>query len=279
MDLLDRLIDLALAEDVGPGDLTTEALVPADQVAKASFLCKERLVVAGLEAARRTFLRLDPRCQVHFFVEEGRVVEPGRVFGEVEGPVRAILTAERTALNFLQRLCGIATLTRAWVDALAGERMRLLDTRKTVPGHRILEKEAVRAGGAMNHRYGLYDGVLIKDNHLAAVGSIEEAIARARARAPSLTKIEIEVTTPEEAERAAAAGADVILLDNMSDEAIAEAVRRVGGRALTEVSGGVTLERLPRLARTGADFVSAGAITHQARAVDISLELKQRRAS
>jgi len=201
-------------------------------------------------------------------------VEAGRVFGEVRGPVRAILTAERTALNFLQRLCGIATLTRQWVDVLAGTRLQLLDTRKTIPGHRVLEKAAVRAGGAMNHRLGLYDGVLVKDNHLAAVGSIEEAIARARARAPALTKVEIEVRTPEEAERAATAGADVILLDNMSDEDIAEAVRRVAGRALVEISGGVTLERLPRLARTGADFVSAGAITHQARAVDISLELE-----
>lgn len=274
MDLLDRLIELALAEDVGPGDLTTEALVPSDQMGRATFLCKQWMVVAGLEPAGRTFLKVDPRCEVRFFVEEGRVVEAGHVFGEVRGPVRAILTAERTALNFLQRLCGIATLTRQWVDALAGTQLRLLDTRKTIPGHRVLEKAAVRAGGAMNHRLGLYDGVLIKDNHLAAVGSIEEAIARARARAPALTKVEIEVRTPDEAERAAAAGADVILLDNMSDEAIAEAVRRVAGRALIEISGGVNLERLPRLARTGANFVSAGVITHQARAVDISLELE-----
>lgn len=274
MDLLDRLVALALAEDVGPADLTTEALVPADQMGKASFLCKERMVVAGLEAARRTFLAVDPRCEVRFFVEEGRLVESGRVFGEVQGPTRALLTAERTALNFLQRLCGIATLTRTWVDALAGEKLRLLDTRKTIPGHRILEKEAVRAGGAMNHRLGLYDGVLIKDNHLTAVGSVEEAIAKAQARAPSLTKIEVEVSSAEEAERAVSAGADVILLDNMGDEEIAEAVRRVAGRALVEVSGNVTLERLPRLARTGADYVSAGAITHQARAVDISLNLE-----
>lgn len=274
MDLIDRLIELALAEDVGPADLTTEALIPADQEGKASFLCKERMVVAGLEVARRTFQAVDPRCQVHFYVEEGRVVEAGRTFGEVRGPVRALLTAERSALNFLQRLCGIATLTRSWVDALAGEKLQLLDTRKTVPGHRILEKAAVRAGGAMNHRQGLYDGVLIKDNHLLAVGSVEDAIAKARCRAPSLTKIEVEVTSAEEAERAVAAGADVILLDNMADDAIAEAVRRVGGRALVEVSGGITLERLPALARTGADFVSAGAITHQARAVDISLNLE-----
>lgn len=274
MDFLDRLIELALLEDIGPADHTTEALIPADQEGVAKFLCKERMVVAGLEAARRTFRAVDPRVEVQFFVEEGRVVEAGRAFGEVRGPVRAILTAERTALNFLQRLCGIATLTRSWVDALAGEKLKLLDTRKTVPGHRILEKAAVRAGGAMNHRLGLYDGVLIKDNHLRAVGSMEAAIAKARACAPSLIRIEVEVTSVEDAERAVAAGADVVLLDNMGDEEIAEAVRRVAGRALVEVSGGITLERLSKLARTGADYVSAGAITHQARAVDISLDLE-----
>jgi len=273
MDSLDRLIDLALAEDVGPGDLTSEALIPADASGRAEFLCKERLVLAGTEAATRTFLAVDPRCSVSFFVEEGRVIEPGTVFGSVEGPTRALLTGERTALNFLQRLCGVATLTRTWVEKLAGTRLQLLDTRKTVPGFRALEKAAVRAGGGRNHRFALYDGVLIKDNHLAAVGSIEEAIARARTRAPLLTKIEVEVVDVEGARKAAAAGADVILLDNMSDEAIAEAVGAIGGRALVEVSGGVSLDRLGRLAATGADFVSAGAITHQARSVDISFNL------
>lgn len=273
MDYLDRLIDLALLEDLGPGDLTSEALIPADLRGKANFLCKERMVLAGTEPARRTFRAVDPRCVVHFHVEEGRVIEPGTVFGTVEGPVRALLSAERTALNFLQRLCGIATLTRRWVEALGDSKLQLLDTRKTIPGHRVLEKAAVRAGGGRNHRIALYDGVLIKDNHLSAVGSIEEAIRLARLRAPALTKIEVEVEDVEGAGRAAAAGADVILLDNMDDEQIAEAVRVVAGRALTEISGGVTLERLPRLAKTGADFVSAGAITHQARAVDISLDL------
>jgi len=274
VDFLDRLIDLALLEDVGPGDLTSEALIPADARGRAVFLCKERMVLAGTEAARRTFRAVDPSCEVRFHVEEGRVIEPGSVFGTVEGPVRSILVGERTALNFLQRLCGIATLTRRYVEALAGSRLTLLDTRKTIPGHRVLEKAAVRAGGARNHRFALYDGVLIKDNHLAAVGSIEEAIRLARLRAPSLTKVEVEVEDVEGARRAAEAGADVILLDNMSDEQIAEAVRVIAGRALTEISGGISLERLPRLAATGADFVSAGAITHQARAVDISLDLE-----
>ncbi len=273
MDSLDRLIELALAEDVGPGDLTSEALIPDDAWGKAEFLCKERLVLSGIEPATRTFQAVDRRCQVRFFVEEGRVVEPGTVFGAVEGPVRALLTAERTALNFLQRLCGIATLTRSWVDELAGSHLQLLDTRKTVPGHRALEKAAVRAGGGRNHRFALYDGVLIKDNHLAAVGSIEDAIGRARSRAPLLTKVEVEVVDVAGAERAAAAGADVILLDNMSDEVVAEAVRIIAGRAVVEVSGGIRFERLRSLAATGADFVSAGAVTHQARAADISFNL------
>lgn len=273
MDALDKLIELALAEDVGPGDLTTEALIPADAVGKARFLCKERMVLAGTEAAIRTFRMVDRNCEARFFVEEGRVVEPGVAFGEVEGPVRAILTGERTALNFLQRLCGIATLTRSWVDELAGTELQLLDTRKTVPGHRVLEKAAVRAGGARNHRLALFDGILIKDNHLEAVGSIEEAIRQARARAPALTMVEVEVTDLAGAERAVEAGADVILLDNMDDEAVAEAVRLVAGRAKVEVSGGVRKERLRELARTGADYVSAGALTHQAVSVDISLEL------
>ncbi|HEY0840554.1 MAG TPA: carboxylating nicotinate-nucleotide diphosphorylase, partial [Vulgatibacter sp.] len=225
MDSLDKLIDLALAEDVGPGDLTSEALIPEDAFGRAEFLCKERMVLAGTEAATRTFRAVDPRCKAVFFVEEGRVIEPGAVFGEVEGPIRALLTGERTALNFLQRLCGVATLTRIWVERLAGTRLQLLDTRKTVPGFRALEKAAVRAGGGRNHRFALYDGVLIKDNHLAAVGSIEDAIARARSRAPLLTKIEVEVVDVAGAERAAAAGADVILLDNMSDESIAAAIQ------------------------------------------------------
>lgn len=273
MELLDKLIELALLEDVGPGDLTSEALIPEDAVGKGTFLCKERMVVAGLEAARRTFHAVDPRCEVRFFVEDGRLVEPGHVIGEAEGPVRALLTAERTALNFLQRLCGIATLTRSWIDALGDAKLQLLDTRKTTPGHRALEKAAVRAGGARNHRIGLFDGVLVKDNHLAAVGGVEEAVRRAKLRAPSLTKIEVEVTSPAQAEEAVAAGADVVLLDNMSDDEMREAVRRIQGRAITEISGGVTLERLPTLATIGVDFVSAGAITHQARAVDISFNL------
>ncbi len=275
MDLVDRLIELALAEDVGPGDLTTEATIPADATGVADFLCKEEgAILSGLDVATRVFLAVDGRCRVTFAVTEGATLAHGQLFGRVEGPTRALLTGERTALNFLQRLSGIATITRRYVEALSGTRLQLLDTRKTIPGHRVLEKAAVRAGGGRNHRFALHDGVLIKDNHLAAVGSIEAALTRARLRAPSLTKIEIEVVDAAGAERAALAGADVIMLDNMDDAQVAESVRRIAGRAKVEVSGGVTLERLPRLAATGADYVSVGAVTHQARAVDLSLELR-----
>jgi nicotinate-nucleotide pyrophosphorylase (carboxylating) len=232
-------------------------------------------VLAGADVVRRTFRAVDPSCAIEFTVEEGAVAEKGTVLGTVTGPTRALLTGERTALNFLQRLSGIATLTRRYVDALAGTQLVLLDTRKTVPGHRALEKAAVRAGGGRNHRFALFDGVLIKDNHLAAVGSITDAVRRARARAPALTRIEVEVIDLPGAMEAAAAGADVILLDNMDDVAIADCVRAVGGRARIEVSGGITLERLPRVALTGADYVSVGALTHQAQAVDISLELRR----
>lgn len=275
MDLVDRLIELALAEDVGPGDLTTEATIPAAATGVADFLCKEEgAILSGLDVAARVFRAVDARCHVRFEVGEGSRLKKGQIFGHVEGPTRALLTGERTALNFLQRLSGIATITHRYVEALAGTRLQLLDTRKTIPGHRVLEKAAVRAGGGRNHRFALHDGVLIKDNHLAAVGSIEDALTRARARAPSLTKLEIEVVDPEGAERAAKAGADVIMLDNMEDAQIEESVRRIAGRAKVEISGGVTLERLPRLATTGADYVSVGAVTHQARAVDLSLELR-----
>ena len=198
----------------------------------------------------------------------------GEIVGKAKGPVRALLAAERTALNFLQRLSGVATLTRRCVDALAsGGKARLLDTRKTTPGWRRLEKEAVRAGGGTNHRFALGDGVLIKDNHVAACGSVGEAVRRARARASAMLKVEVEVVDLAGLAEALAAGADIVLLDNMSDDDMAEAVRRAAGRVLLEASGNMTLERLPRVAATGVDFVSMGALTHSARAVDISFEV------
>lgn len=274
MDAIDRLIALALEEDLGgAGDVTTVALVPASAVGRAEFLAKEPMVVAGTEVALRAMRAVDPALQVCFSVADGAAVERGQVMGTVEGRLRSILTAERTALNLLQRLSGVATASSKASRALAGTRCRVLDTRKTTPGWRALEKAAVRAGGGANHRFGLYDGVLIKDNHIAAVGSIGEAVCRARAGVHHLMKIEVEVVDLAGVDQALEAGADVILLDNMDDAGIRSAVQRIAGRAKTEVSGGVTLERLPVIAAAGADFVSMGALTHSARGMDISLEV------
>lgn len=274
---IDRLIALALEEDLGSaGDVTTNALVPAEATGVAEFLVKEPLVLAGLEVARRTFAVVDSRLEVDFTARAGERIASRQVVGTVRGPLRGILTGERTALNFLQRLSGVASAAARAAQALAGTRCRVLDTRKTTPGWRTLEKEAVRAGGGANHRFGLYDGVLIKDNHIAAVGSISEAVRRARASVHHLMKVEVEVVDLAGVDEALAAGADVLLLDNMDTATMHKAVQRVGGRALVEASGGITLERLPEIAAAGVDFVSMGALTHSARAMDISLEIVQR---
>jgi len=269
----ERLVALALEEDLLLGDATSEATIDAGATGAARFLAKEELVLAGTEVAEYVFDRLGAVCR--FELADGARVAKGTWFGRAEGPVRALLGAERTALNFLQRLSGVATATRRCVDALAagGGRTRLLDTRKTTPGWRLLEKAAVRAGGGSNHRVSLGDGVLIKDNHVAACGGVAEAVRRARARAGAMLRIEVEVVDLPGLEAAIGAGADIVLLDNMTDEAMAEAVKVARGRVLLEASGNMTLERLPRVAATGVDFVSMGAITHSARAVDISLEL------
>lgn len=274
LDFVDRLVNLALEEDLGSaGDVTTDALVSRDAVGKAEFLVKEPLILAGLDAVRRTFRAVDPGLEVTFEVSEGMKVEPLRVVGTVRGRMRGILSGERTALNFLQRLSGIATNSSRAAKALEGTGCRVLDTRKTTPGWRMLEKAAVRAGGATNHRFGLFDGILIKDNHIAAVGSISEAVRRARSRAHHLLKVEVEVIDLAGVEEALAAGAEVLLLDNMDTATMRKAVEIVAGRARVEASGGVTLERLPEIAAAGVDFVSMGALTHSARAMDISLEI------
>ena len=269
----ERLLDIALEEDLLLGDATSEATIDAAAAGAARFLAKEGLVLAGTAVAARVFERLGARCR--FEVEDGARLERGAWFGRVEGPTRALLAGERTALNFLQRLSGVATATRRCVEALAaaGGRTRLLDTRKTTPGWRLLEKAAVRAGGGHNHRVSLGDGILIKDNHVAACGGVAEAVRRAKARAGAMLRIEVEVVDLPGLEAAIAAGADIVLLDNMEDAAMAEAVRRAAGRVKLEASGNMTLERLPRVAATGVDYVSMGAITHSAGAVDISLEL------
>ncbi len=274
---VERLLDLALEEDLSLGDATSECTIPADAAGKGVFLAKEDLVLAGSAVAVRVFERLGAACR--FDRGDGDRIAKGTVFGEARGSMRALLAAERTALNFLQRLSGVATGTRRAVDALAaaGGRTRLLDTRKTTPGWRRLEKEAVRAGGGVNHRFSLGDGILVKDNHVAACGGVGEAVRRARTRGNAMLRVEVEVVDLPGLDEAIAAGADIVLLDNMDDATMAEAVRRAAGRVLLEASGNMTLERLPRVAATGVDFVSMGAVTHSARAADVSFEVEPSR--
>ncbi|HLF79061.1 MAG TPA: carboxylating nicotinate-nucleotide diphosphorylase [Dehalococcoidia bacterium] len=277
-DLVRRLVRAALEEDGAFHDVTTETTVPAGQRGRGVFLAKDNGVIAGLPLAEAAFAALDPSVEMRLVLRDGDWVEPGRVMAEIEGPLAPILSAERIALNFLQRLSGTATATRALVDAAAGTKARIVDTRKTTPGLRALERYAVRVGGGHNHRFNLADGVLIKDNHLAAGRSrglsLGAIIAAARAGAPHTLRIEVEVTTLEETGEALAAGADVILLDNMTPEQMAQAVRMVAGRALTEASGGVTIANVRAIAETGVDIISSGSVTHSARALDISLEIE-----
>ncbi|MGH9175381.1 MAG: carboxylating nicotinate-nucleotide diphosphorylase [Vicinamibacterales bacterium] len=270
------LIDLALAEDLGSGDITTLATVPAERQATGSFLVKQPGVVSGLAVVAAVYERVDNRVVVEPLVEDGAAVVQGTVIATVSGPARALLSGERVALNFLQRLSGVATVTAEYVQAVAGTKAKIIDTRKTTPGMRTLQKEAIRHGGGHNHRLGLADGILIKDNHLAALGTpdrIAVAIAAARQRAPHTLKVEVEVTNLDELAQALEAGADVILLDNMEIPTMAEAVRQTAGRALLEASGGITLATIPAIAATGVDFISVGALTHSAPALDVSLEL------
>jgi nicotinate-nucleotide pyrophosphorylase (carboxylating) len=276
---LDRLIDLALEEDLGPGDVTTQALIPADLRGEAHIRAKQTLVVAGLMVAARVFHKLDASIIFEIQMADGREVTDGQevaagsVLARLSGPVAAILSGERVALNFLQRLSGIATFTRQMAAQVTGSGAVLVDTRKTTPGWRVLEKYAVRLGGARNHRFGLYDGVLIKNNHLAAVGSITAAVRLAQAKAHHLLKIEVEVTDLKGLAEALDAGADLILLDNLDDAALRQAVELTQGRAVLETSGGMTPERLPKVAATGINLISMGALTHSAPAADIHLRL------
>jgi nicotinate-nucleotide pyrophosphorylase (carboxylating) len=275
-DEINRAIALALAEDIGSGDVTTMAAVPETARAKAVVRAREPLVVAGLDLAEAAFRALAPDAQVTRAAEDGQHVAPGKPLLEVAGPARALLSAERVALNFLQRLCGIATLTAQFVDAIKGTPAQILDTRKTTPGWRRLEKYAVACGGGRNHRFGLFDMVLIKDNHLAALkhespNAIAAAVQRARAQYPNL-KVEVEADTLEQVEQAVAAGADIVLLDNMNLVQLRLAVQKTKGRALAEASGGVNLAGVRAIAETGVNFISVGALTHSARAVDIGLD-------
>jgi nicotinate-nucleotide pyrophosphorylase (carboxylating) len=268
------VIENALREDIGTGDITTDTLVSESAEGRGYVIAKESLILAGIEVAGQVFKCLDPGVVFTVLCRDGDRIEPGARVLDVNGRLRGLLKGERTALNFLQHLSGIATQTRSWVEALKGTRARLVDTRKTTPGLRMLEKYAVRVGGACNHRIGLFDGVLIKDNHIVACGGIAEAVRRARAGVHHLVRIEVETSTLQEVDEALQARADVIMLDNMDLPRIREAVARINGRATVEVSGSVDREHLRELAETGVDIISAGRLTHSARAVDLSMRIE-----
>ena len=280
--VVERAVAAALAEDLGWGDVTTEALVPREQQGRGVFLVKGSGVVCGLSVAEAVFRQVDPRLRFQPMLPEGSPVERGALAAHVEGSMASILKAERTALNFLQRLSGVASETAAYVAAVDGLPVRIIDTRKTTPGLRALEKYAVRVGGGHNHRAHLGDGVLVKDNHLAALNNrglgMSEAVALARARAPHTLRVEVEVTSLAQAQEATAAGADLLLLDNMTPEAMRAVAEWTsvlpGPRPLLEASGGVRLETVRAVAETGVDLISVGALTHSARALDISLEVE-----
>lgn len=277
LPIVDALLVRALEEDLGGGDVTTDACVPADAQATANGVARKEIVVAGVPVAGRVFALLDPSLRFEARVAEGSVVEAGTTLFTVHGRARSILSAERVALNFVQRTCGVATVTRRYVAALPpGSRTRIIDTRKTTPGLRLLERYAVRKGGGHNHRNDLGSAVLIKDNHIVAAGGIRAAIEAARGRAAHTSKVECEVDSLEQLEEALAAGADIVLLDNMDTPTVEEAVRRTRGRAVLEASGGITPERIAELARAGVDTISVGALTHSTPAADIGLDFVPR---
>ncbi len=268
----DELIRLALQEDITSEDVSTNAVMPAAQQGTVDLIAKEEGIMAGLDVYARVFTLLDPATVVAFQVKDGDRVQPGDLIGTVTGDIRVLLSGERVALNYLQRMSGIATYTRQVADLLEGSGVTLLDTRKTTPNCRIFEKYAVRIGGGCNHRYNLSDGVLLKDNHIGAAGSITNAINMAKAYAPFVRKIEIEVETLEQVKEAVNAGADIIMLDNMTPDTMRQAVQLIDGRAQTECSGNITKENIARIREIGVDFVSSGALTHSAPILDISMK-------
>jgi len=270
---IERIVQTALAEDLGPGDYTSLWTLPPRCQSQGVFLAKQSGVIAGLQVAKTTFQLVDEACCVHFDISDGDRVDAGQAFGSVAGPTHAILAAERTALNFLQRMSGIATLTRQFVQAVASTGTVILDTRKTAPGLRLLDKWAVRLGGGQNHRFGLYDMVLIKDNHISAVGGIAPAVEAAKASNHLGLEIEVEVTSLEQLREALSLGVDRILLDNMSVEDMRLAVEMAANRVPLEASGGVSLDNVREIAETGVHYISIGALTHSVRALDISLDI------
>jgi len=273
-----EVIDRALAEDLGWGDVTTEALMSSNQQSIASIMAKEQGILAGIGVAKKVFHRVDPKLEIDALLEDGAKVDSGSIITRIEGKVSSILKAERVALNFLQRLSGIASETNRYVEAVKGLPVRIIDTRKTTPGLRLLEKHAVRVGGGENHRMNLGDGILIKDNHLAALRShglkLKEIITRVRQNTSLRLKVEVETRTVQEALEATEAEADIVMLDNMSLEDMRRAVKLIHGAALIEASGRISLNKVRSVAETGVDFISVGALTHSARALDISLKLE-----
>ena len=268
-----ELVRIALAEDVGRGDITTRLTVPPGAQATGILLAKQVGVLAGLPLVERVFAALGGRVATRALAADGDALTPGLHVATVEGPAADVLIGERLALNFVQQLSGVATLTRRYVEAVQGTKARVVDTRKTTPGLRVLEKYAVRLGGGSNHRGGLDDGILIKDNHLVAAGGVSAALRAARAGAPHGLKLQVECATLAQVDEAIAAGADAILLDNMPADAMTDAVRRIAGRAVVEASGGVTLATIRAIAETGVDLISVGALTHSAPAIDLSLKI------
>lgn len=273
MRIVDEIVQRALLEDIGTGDITTSLTVPDGVQARGEFIATQPGVLAGIPVVERVFHQLNPKVRVEPLVKEGQHFSPDTVLAEVYGEARALLTGERVALNFLQRLSGIATLTARFVEAVQGLPVRICDTRKTTPGLRYLERYAVRTGGGFNHRFGLYDSVLIKDNHIAVCGGITQAVHRVRRALPHTMKVEVECTTLEQVQEAIEVGVDIILLDNMAIDTLREAVRIARGRAFLEASGGVRVDTIRQIAETGVDAISAGALTHSAPAIDIKLEL------
>ena len=270
---LNDLIKRALEEDIGYGDITTRSLIPAEQKARGLFVAKTPGVVAGIKVSQAVFAYIDSATEFEVLKDDGDTIEPGDVIAVVKGKARTLLTGERTALNFLQRLSGIASKTRKMTDLIKYSPAQLLDTRKTTPGLRVLEKYAVSVGGGRNHRFGLFDGVMIKDNHIQAVGSIAQAVATARQKVPHTVKIEVEVETMEQLQEALEGRADIIMLDNMDIYEMIEAVQIVAGRALLEASGGINEGNAAEVARTGVDFISMGALTHAVSSLDISFDI------
>jgi nicotinate-nucleotide pyrophosphorylase (carboxylating) len=273
MNSIQHLIEIALKEDIGSGDITTDNLIDPQLRGKGLIIAKESLVVAGLNVAKQVFKCLDSEVIFKSEYDDGDFVNKGAALANVEGRLRALLSGERTALNFLQHLSGISTLVRSYINEISDKNIRLVDTRKTTPGLRVLEKYAVRVGGAYNHRIGLYDGVLIKDNHIAAFGGIKKAIDHIRSQVSHLLKIEVEVSDLDQVKEALESKADVIMLDNMTIKQIKEATAFIDNRAIVELSGGITKSDLKSLADTGVDIISVGALTHSARCVDISMQI------